>query len=499
MKILIIYPNKSMTTRVPLGLGYIASYLKQANHEFRLFDTTFIKCADIKSDDKLREENLQVINPDFSAYNLVESDVNVYDELSKVILEFKPAIIGISVVDPNYQFGIRLLQYCKKEFPHITTMCGGTIATLVPDEVIMEDCIDIVAIGEIEEQLIEYLNQCEKENNTIVSTPNFWVKIKDKIIKRYDHRLPDISKGLAPDLSIFDDRHFIRPLGGKMYRMATVVWTRGCLFHCSYCANKSFYDTMGVNAKTYYRHKDVDLLIEELKTFKEQFNLNFIMFVDDIFPLQNIKLIKDFSKLYKEKVGLPFSINVQPTIVNEESFQLIVDAGLKNICCGIESGNKEIRKNVLDRNYNDDDVLKVFALAHKYNIRSSSFNIIGLPFETRENIMDTIALNKKANPDSATVTFFHPYRGSKLREVCIKNKLIEPGQDLHEDIYRETSHLIMPQISKEELKGLMSSFQLYMKLPEEYYKLIQMQENQDSFEAKLIREKILLPKFKEFV
>ena len=43
----------------------------------------------------------------------------------------------------------------------------------------------------------------------------------------------------------------------------------------------------------------------------------------------------------------------------------------------------------------------------------------------------------------------------------------------------------------------MKSFQLYLKLPEKYYKLIELQENQDSFEAEMIREKILLPLFKE--
>ena len=487
-----------MTTRVPLGLGYIAAYLKNAGHEFKLFDTTFIKCSDAKSDDALREENLQVTNPDFLEYNLVEADINVFEELNRTVKDFNPDIIGLSVVDSNYKFGIELLKFCKLSYPNIITMCGGAIATLVPDEVITERCVDVVAIGEVEEQLVEYLDYCERENVKRVSIPNFWIKnSKGRIIRRYDHKLPDISKGLPPDLSIFDDRHFIRPLGGKMYRMATVIWTRGCLFHCSYCANKMFYRAMNVSAKQYYRRKNTSLLIDELVQFKEQFNLNFIMFVDDIFPLHDIKAIKEFSSLYKEKVGLPFSINVQPTIVNEESFELVVYAGLKNICCGIESGNNKIRREVLKRNYKDEDVLKVFDLAHKYNIRSSSFNIIGLPGETRSDIMDTIELNRKANPTSATVTFFHPYRGCDLRRVCIEKGLITIDQDLHEDIYRQSSHLTMPQISKDELKGIMASFQLYMKLPREYYDLIKIQEDQSSLEARLIRENVLIPKFRE--
>lgn len=500
MRVLIIYPNKSMTTRVPLGLGYISAYLKDAGHEFMLFDTTFMKCSDNKSDDKLREENLQVTNPDFLKYNLVEENVNVFEELTHMVTKFKPDIIGVSVVDSNYKFGMELLRFCKKSWNNIPTMCGGAIATLVPDEVIAENCVDIVAIGEVEQQLVKYLSYCESEETRRISMPNFWIKtLEGKIIKRYDHELPDISKGLPPDLSIFDDRHFIRPLGGRMYRMATVIWTRGCLFHCSYCANELFYHTMNVSAKQYYRRKDTSLLIDELAQFKKQFNLNFIMFVDDIFPLHNVEIMKEFNILYKEKVNLPFSINVQPMIVNEKSFQLAVDAGLKNVCCGIESGNERIRREVLKRNYKDEDVIKVFDLAHKYNIRSSSFNIIGLPSETRNDIMDTVELNRKANPNSATVTFFHPYRGCELRKTCIKQGLVKSEEDLYEDVYRQNSHLSMSQISKKELEGLMASFQLYVKLPKEYYNLIRMQEDQTNLDAKLIREKILLPKFKEII
>ena len=48
MNILMIYPNKVMVTRAPLGIGYLSAYLKDAGHNFKLFDTTFVKPAIIK-------------------------------------------------------------------------------------------------------------------------------------------------------------------------------------------------------------------------------------------------------------------------------------------------------------------------------------------------------------------------------------------------------------------------------------------------------------------
>jgi len=505
MNILMIYPNKVMVTRAPLGIGYLASYLKVAGHNFKLFDTTFIRCGIVPSDDALREKNLQVVNPDFEKLGLVEKDIDVYVELEKEIKSFKPNIICISTVDPNHAFGMELLTHCKKLFPEVPTICGGPLSTLVPEDIIEHDCVDIVGRGEAEEKLVELVNLFEEHGldgwEKLYKIPNFWVKDKDYknngIVHKNAVTLPNISKGLPPDLSIFDPRHFLRPLGGRMYNMATVIWTRGCVFRCSYCANETFYKAAKVSAKEYYRKKDAHLLVKELAEFKERFNLNFFMFVDDIFPLHEPEIMEEFCELYLKYVGLPFSVNLQPRLVREDAFAMAVKAGLRNVCVGVESGSDRVRRKILKRNYRDEHVEKVFALAHKYKIRCSSFNIIGLPDETREDILETIMLNRKLNPTSATVTFFHPYRGAPLRPLCVERGYMPASQGKHEDVYRSESQLVMPQITKQELKNLMQSFQLYMKLPEEYFDLIEMQEDTSQFSSKLIREKILLPEFKK--
>jgi uncharacterized radical SAM superfamily protein len=280
--------------------------------------------------------------------------------------------------------------------------------------------------------------------------------------------------------------------------MATVIWTRGCVFQCSYCANETFYKQANSTPRKYYRKKDVVPLIEELAYFKKKYDLNFLMFVDDIFPLHEPELIDEFCKLYKEHVDLPFSVNLQCKLVKEECFAKAVDAGLRNVCVGVESGSSKVRKNVLRRNYRDEDLFRVFGFAKKYKIRHSSFNIIGLPYEERDDILKTIELNRKINPSSATVTFFHPYRGSPLRELCVELGYVGESESRHEDVYRSDSQINLPQITKKELKGLMQNFQLYMKLPEEYRELIEKQESPDrDEEAQKIRDEILLPKFRE--
>ncbi len=152
------------------------------------------------------------------------------------------------------------------------------------------------------------------------------------------------------------------------------------------------------------------------------------------------KKMIEFCELYKKDVNLPFSVNLQPRLVREDTFAMAVDAGMRNICVGVESGSDRVRRKVFNQpNYRDEHVEKVFALAHKYKIRCSSFNIIGLPDETREDIIETIMLNRKLNPTSATVTFFHPYRGAPLRPLCVERGYMSKTQGKHEDVYRSES------------------------------------------------------------
>jgi radical SAM superfamily enzyme YgiQ (UPF0313 family) len=121
--------------------------------------------------------------------------------------------------------------------------------------------------------------------------------------------------------------------------------------------------------------------------------------------------------------------------------------------------------------------------------------MIGLPHETREDIFKTIELNKKAGPTSATLTFFHPYRGSALKNICIKEKLFDTSNmDKEENVYRSESRLNLPQISKKELLGLFKTFQLYFKLPPEYYSIIRIAE-EDSKLGQDLMQKILIPEF----
>ncbi len=224
-----------MATRIPLGIAYLSSYLKKDGHQVKVFDTTFIKCSNIPNDEELRASSLQVRNPDLKKYGLIEKDVDVTTEFELETESFKPDIVAVSAVDPNYNFGLELLKKIKDKHKNIVTVVGGPTAMFAPDEVIAEDCVDIVCVGEGEEAMSELCNKMQHRKD-IKNIKNMWVKENGKICKNDVRPLLNINEILLPDWDIFDQRHLMRPLGGNIYRMGIFFMARGCLFQCKFCA-----------------------------------------------------------------------------------------------------------------------------------------------------------------------------------------------------------------------------------------------------------------------
>jgi radical SAM superfamily enzyme YgiQ (UPF0313 family) len=81
--------------------------------------------------------------------------------------------------------------------------------------------------------------------------------------------------------------------------------------------------------------------------------------------------------------------------------------------------------------------------------------MIGIPYETKQTIKDTIELNKKCKPDFIGVSIFNAYKGTELYDIC-KNKgwLIENNSSS----YFQSSNVKHPNFTVKELKKIRDSF-----------------------------------------
>ena len=224
----------------------------------------------------------------------------------------------------------------------------------------------------------------------------------------------------------------------------------------------------------------------EMEFLKNKYSLTMIFFVDDDFTLLTVDEIREFTEQYQKRVGLPFVILVAAPTISREKVVLLRDAGCVTFCMSIESGNDFIKNKVFDRYISNEQLIKAFAIIKEEGVRVSSTNIIGNPFETREMIFDTIEMNRKTQPDGLSNCFLVPYKGTRIREMALKEKYIQPDMKLGRGT-RGDPILDMPQISKAELKALQKMFPYYVRLPKLFYPVIRFCEHENVFSNRVLK------------
>ncbi|MDD4353775.1 MAG: radical SAM protein [Candidatus Nanoarchaeia archaeon] len=403
MNILIIYPTIGNTIAFNHGVGSISAILKEGGH------------------------NTKLIIPQTENYN----------EIKKEIKEYKPEIILLSFCSNYWSYIKYISKRIKNEFD-IPIFAGGPHTTLFPECIYQSKHIDGICIGEGEMAIKELINKIKKGGDYI-KTKNFWFRKGEKIIK---NELRPLIENLdilpIPDRSIFSKKIILK--------YPNFNFSRGCPYSCSYCCNNKLNELYKGKIKI-IRFKSVKKALEEINQVVKEYNLPELIFDDDSFT-KDPEWLLEFCKRYRERFTLSFSCNTRPELFNEEIAQTLKNAGCKRICIGIESGDEEFRKKYLNRYMSNKKIIEAFNIAKKYKIKATSFNMIGMPFETEKSFKKTIELNKLLQPEEMQLSIYYPYIGTELGDLCFKNGLITKRKS---NDYMYDSILDLPEFPRKKV------------------------------------------------
>ena len=384
MKVTFVYTDIGISNsrKFNQGIAQLSSCVKQAGHETSLIHLF----SDIDEPEYI--ELLRSHSPDIVAFSSIS---NLFPEIKK------------------------LATWTRKEFDN-PIIYGGPHPTLAPEECMETGLFDVICRGEGSHALVELCNALEN-GQAITCIDNLWVR-KDGQIHRNPIRplIEDLDSLPSLDYELFNYETLVDATGFK--RLVTMA-SRGCPYKCTYCCNHRFKD-LYPNKKKYVRFRSVDKVISEIqKGLKKYPFLEQVRFFDDTLTIRKA-WFREFAAKYKEKIGLPYSINDRVNHIDEEVASLLKDSGCYFVEFGIESGNEQIREELMKRGTPEKQILNAFDLCRKYGLRTSAFNILGVPGETLGSIFDTIRLNARAKPDWSYIFYFHPYVGTQLHELCVE-------------------------------------------------------------------------------
>ncbi|MCW1296481.1 MAG: B12-binding domain-containing radical SAM protein [Candidatus Parvarchaeota archaeon] len=405
----VLFLAKNIEYEGPIGIMYLSAILKQHGHETKLIET--------------------------ESGNLCEQ-----------IEHFSPDLIAYSVTTGLHKYYLKLNRKIKSKFK-ITSVFGGPHPTYFP-EMIKEEGVDVICIGEGELAFAELADKMEKGED-ITRIKNLWVKKNNKIFK-------NSVRPLIADLDAipFADRELLYEFNPKFksYPITFFLASRGCPYACPYCFNPTL-AKLYKNKGWKIRRRSVDNLIEEIELVRRKQALQFIQFVDSIF-ITDEKWLEEFTEKYSKKIGIPFYCHVRANLVNWKVVKLLKKANCASVGMGIECGDDKIRNKVLRRNMSKKQIIDACKLIKKAGIRISSQNMFGLPGGSIESDIETIKLNIQCGVDYPVIMLWQPYPRTELAEYAIQNGYFDGDYERIDFSYYSNSVIKFKKGEKEKIENL---------------------------------------------
>jgi len=374
------------------------------------------------------------------------------------IKDCKPDILGFSSLTGGHLW----VESCAEEIKKnkrwdIPIIVGGSHPTFFP-EMINHPCIDFICRGEGEYALEELLDRMNRGED-VTSISNIWAKQDGSIIKNDVRPLID-NLDLLP---IPDRSHYERYAFLKNNPHKKMITSRGCPFNCTYCYNSAF-RALYKNKGKVVRRRSVENVMEEILLLQHTSGWKTLEMVDDAF-LADKKWFLQFAQVYQEKINLPYACFSIVKNIDKEVAEALRQSNCKCVEFGIESGNEKIRRDIYKKRISDDDIVRGAEVLHQVGVKFLTFNMVGAPFETIEEMEETIRLNQKIKTDYPWCSIMQPYPGTEIFTYCAEKGLIDSKTEIQSFTYFEECILRYDRKQISKIKNIQRLFIILSKWP----------------------------------
>jgi radical SAM superfamily enzyme YgiQ (UPF0313 family) len=386
MRILLISANKEKSPYLvaPLGLAYLSGILIKEGHDVRVLDLCFIE------------------------------DVEKY--LNASIEEFSPELIGISIRNIDnltYPLSISYLPFIKSVTDHIKAITdvpivlGGSGFSIFPEEILDYLGLDIGVIGE-GEKAIKGL----AEGKHTEAIPNLIFRKDGRFFRSLMEPIEDFGR---PFRGGIDNEGYLK-WGG----MGNIQTKRGCPFNCIYC-------TYPLIDGRKMRLRSPEQIGEEIEFMFEEYGIDHIFFVDDIFnyPVEHAESI--CREIIKRRPDVRWTAFCNPAFISSSLFSLMKDAGCQGIEFGTDSLSESVLKN-LRKSFSPEDVVNACDRARKAGLETAHYIIFGGPGETPETIKETFKRLDRLNPTAVIAMIgIRVYPGTPIEAMSREGGFLKKG------------------------------------------------------------------------
>ncbi len=369
----------------PLATLYAASFLRQEGYSVTLFD------AMLSEGEHEFEEVLEHCQPMF---------VVIYED--------------------SFNFLIKMclsrMRQAAQTMSRSAREAGATVIAASPDvsdhpEFYFSHGVQYALIGEADHTLLELLHVL-KSRNSLPLTEIAGLAWPDadqpdgiyRTTERHPERHLDCFPFPAWDLLDVEKYRKVW-MDAHGYFSLNMVGTRGCPFHCNWCAKPIW-------GQRYAMRSPVNVAAE-MSLIKRELKPDHIWFADDIFGLRP-RWVTDFAEIVRElDAVIPFTIQSRVDLMTERAVAGLALAGCTEVWMGAESGSQQIL-DAMDKGTELTQIATARERLKQAGIKANFFLQFGYPGESFEDIMSTVQMVRDTLPDNIGVSVSYPLPGTKF-------------------------------------------------------------------------------------
>lgn len=366
----------------PLGVAYLASCLRAAGHQARIFDATFRK--------------------------------RPFADFARELIEHRPRLVAISTLTSMLDSAAQMARIAAKVLPESVVILGGPHPTVERESAARLPGVSAICMGEGERALPALLN-ADLDWRGI---PGFGhVEEGHFVSNGCAQPVDDLDDVPFPAWDLLDMPRYLRlwyhlDAVGMGLRGTSIIASRGCPFNCAYCQ-----PTLRTIFGRQIRRRSVGNVVAELAELKGRFGIDGVMWLDDTFLLDRAWMRELCGEMIGARLGLVWGCNVRADVVDCETLGVMKEAGLRIIHLGVESASQRILDEVYQKGITLDQVRSAVALAKDLGLCARGYFMLGAPTETEEEARATVELACSLPLDDATFSITTPLPHTHLWDM----------------------------------------------------------------------------------
>jgi anaerobic magnesium-protoporphyrin IX monomethyl ester cyclase len=366
-----------------LGTLYAASYLRASGYDVGLFDAMLAE-SEAEWDQSLAQRKPRVAV-------LYEDNFNYLSKMC--LLRMREAALSMTRMARD--------RGC-------TVIVAGSDAT-DHAQTYLDAGASYVLIGEGEQTLAELLDVLLRGSTTPLDSILGLAYVSDAQL-RVNPRRPDIKDLDALPFPAWDlvdiPRYRAIWLEHHGYYSMNVATSRGCPYHCNWCAKPIWGQR--------YHVRSAANVADEIAWLKSTYQPDHIWFVDDIFGLIPGWVEEFADDVERRDARLPFkSLQRADLILKGNTIDALRRAGAQRVWVGAESGSQKIL-DAMEKGTHVEDIYATAKRLHAAGIQVGFFLQFGYPGETRQDVEKTLQMVRDCRPDDIGMSVSYPLPGTRF-------------------------------------------------------------------------------------